>query len=503
MKTSWLYWLAGVFLVISFGVLATARQWTNTAGKSVEAELVEVDEQTGTVVLQTPKGKKMTGSMESLSEADREFIAAQQKEKTAKNVPVEKKTEAVETKTKVVEESSTMTQLHAKAEQGDVESQYQLGAAYVAGEGVAKDYNEAIKWWRKAAEQGHAKSQSLLGFAYATGEGVTKDGKEAVKWLRKAAEQGHADAKNQLVIVEKTTTRADSPLAQLRKTAEQQEIGNEMSHAGKEQLILTLAAIDHSDRMTEILLVSDDYQKLHDVLTKNKEDAEKLLFYARLKKYDDSLCQLYQEIITYQKDWLLYVETLNQLRTQDYSQELNCRIGASAQQAGEVGAGLGRATGGNNNDAAGMAILFGMVGGAASAEEHKKAILAEIQQETDRLQNDINTKVKKMKEKTNIFVDTIRTTYGWSKYEMGIRELFSEGETIDNTKMDKTQSEINPFYRAKKLRESFGSANTTEEKQKEAIIQCVKILPDGVSFEPCRQRIKKIITSELWWDSAI
>ena len=80
------------------------------------------------------------------------------------------------------------------AEQGLAEAQYNLGLCYEGGDGVKKDYQEAVKWWRKAAEQGLAEAQYNLGLCYYNGNGVEKDYQEAVKWWRKAAEQGDAMA---------------------------------------------------------------------------------------------------------------------------------------------------------------------------------------------------------------------------------------------------------------------------------------------------------------------
>jgi len=73
-----------------------------------------------------------------------------------------------------------------------------LGFVYREGKGVAQDYAEAAKWWRKAAEKGDAPAQSELGLAYYHGRGVTVDYSEAVKWYRKAIEQGNAVAMNNL-----------------------------------------------------------------------------------------------------------------------------------------------------------------------------------------------------------------------------------------------------------------------------------------------------------------
>jgi TPR repeat protein len=82
----------------------------------------------------------------------------------------------------------------AKAEQGIAESQKQLGVMYENGQGVATNFVEAVKWYRKAAEQGIAEAQSRLGFCYDKGQGVTQDYGEAVKWYRNAADLGLSEA---------------------------------------------------------------------------------------------------------------------------------------------------------------------------------------------------------------------------------------------------------------------------------------------------------------------
>ena len=86
------------------------------------------------------------------------------------------------------------TDLHALAEAGDTEAQYNLGLMYFNGRGVAQDDVEAVAWYRQAAGQGHAKAQTRLGVMYDTGKGVAQDDVEAVAWYRQAAEQGIAEA---------------------------------------------------------------------------------------------------------------------------------------------------------------------------------------------------------------------------------------------------------------------------------------------------------------------
>jgi len=55
---------------------------------------------------------------------------------------------------------------------------------------------------REAAGQGNAEAQFDLGFAYLRGEGLPKDRDQAVEWFRRAAKQGHADAQHFLAEVE-------------------------------------------------------------------------------------------------------------------------------------------------------------------------------------------------------------------------------------------------------------------------------------------------------------
>jgi len=84
------------------------------------------------------------------------------------------------------------------AEKGLPEAQFNLGLLYDNGQGVPRNYAEALTWYRKAAEQGNGKGQYSLGMMYYNGQGVPKDYSEAMKWYRKAAEQGFAEAQYNL-----------------------------------------------------------------------------------------------------------------------------------------------------------------------------------------------------------------------------------------------------------------------------------------------------------------
>lgn len=119
---------------------------------------------------------------------------------------------------------TALKEFEPMAKQGDVKSQTYLGYMYEEGQGVDKDYGQAINlyrepaeqgyilaqiklagiyhiqqnyftavvWYRKAAEQGNALAQFFLGSAYDDGKGVMQDYKQAIYWYRKAAEKGNA-----------------------------------------------------------------------------------------------------------------------------------------------------------------------------------------------------------------------------------------------------------------------------------------------------------------------
>ena len=97
------------------------------------------------------------------------------------------------------------------AEMGNADAQNNLGICYANGQGVTQEYEnfvlaaffgetdkEALKWYRKAAEQGHSQAQNNLGLCYYKGRGVTKDLNKAKEWWRKSAAQGNQTAKNNL-----------------------------------------------------------------------------------------------------------------------------------------------------------------------------------------------------------------------------------------------------------------------------------------------------------------
>lgn len=84
--------------------------------------------------------------------------------------------------------------VQAKADAGDVNAQFELGAMYHDGHGVAKDFAKARQWFEKSAAQNDSRAQFNLGVMYYTGEDVKQDYKKARDWFEKAAAQTNTRA---------------------------------------------------------------------------------------------------------------------------------------------------------------------------------------------------------------------------------------------------------------------------------------------------------------------
>lgn len=85
---------------------------------------------------------------------------------------------------------SEMADLVARAAAGDPDAQYAVGCKYYEGDGVRKDYAEALKWYRKAAVQGHNSGLCDVAFCYRNGHGVRRNYAKAIPLYLQAANQG-------------------------------------------------------------------------------------------------------------------------------------------------------------------------------------------------------------------------------------------------------------------------------------------------------------------------
>ena len=95
-------------------------------------------------------------------------------------------------------------EMRKAAEQGDAAAQCYFGICYQTGQGVAQDYQEAVRWFRRAADQNDAAAQCYLGFCYQAGLGVPQEYGQAAKWFREAADQGDPAAQFNLGVLYET-----------------------------------------------------------------------------------------------------------------------------------------------------------------------------------------------------------------------------------------------------------------------------------------------------------
>ena len=90
---------------------------------------------------------------------------------------------------------SEATQLFEQAAQnGHTLAQYHWGKINKEGNNVERNPAQAVYWFEKAAEQGCADAQYELGHCYQAGIGIAPNTIQATVWFEKAAKQGHADA---------------------------------------------------------------------------------------------------------------------------------------------------------------------------------------------------------------------------------------------------------------------------------------------------------------------
>ncbi len=83
---------------------------------------------------------------------------------------------------------------------------FSLGNLYQHGDDedddFTQDYDMAFFCYEKAAKKGHAEAQLALGLMCASGTGVVLDFDEAIKWIRKAAKRGSTNAQDFVPIFE-------------------------------------------------------------------------------------------------------------------------------------------------------------------------------------------------------------------------------------------------------------------------------------------------------------
>ena len=120
-----------------------------------------------------------------------------------------------------------LAEIRRRAEQGDADAQFTLGVRYANGDGVIKDDEEAVRWWRLAAAQDNAIAQLFLGNMYVEGRGVLKDPVLAHMWFNIAGANGEEDARELRDRLEPAMTRDEisraTELARVCMTSDYQD----------------------------------------------------------------------------------------------------------------------------------------------------------------------------------------------------------------------------------------------------------------------------------------
>jgi uncharacterized protein len=90
---------------------------------------------------------------------------------------------------------------------------------YLRGEGVAKDYAQALRWFQKAAAQGHTGSRIKLGYMYAEGLGTPRDAEAAYTWITSASLAG--DPRGQYLVSSLEARLTPRQIAEAQEKARQ------------------------------------------------------------------------------------------------------------------------------------------------------------------------------------------------------------------------------------------------------------------------------------------
>ena len=144
--------------------------------------------------------------------------------------------------------------LLSAAEEGDAKAQYEIGAAYLKGEGTVPDLALAYKWVEKSAIQGYAEAQFELGNMHQGGRGALQSLPLALKWYEQAAQQDHAEAQYRLGYMYRTGqgVAMDKPKAYVWFTIAAAQ-GHDRARDARENLqpALTAEQLQEAERLAQ------------------------------------------------------------------------------------------------------------------------------------------------------------------------------------------------------------------------------------------------------------
>ncbi|GBC21976.2 kinase-like domain-containing protein [Rhizophagus irregularis DAOM 181602=DAOM 197198] len=78
-----------------------------------------------------------------------------------------------------------------------------LGNCYCNGIGISIDRKKAVELYQKAANLGNKIRQYNLAIMYENGDGIEKNIDKAIYWYKQSVKQGHQDAQNKLKMLKK------------------------------------------------------------------------------------------------------------------------------------------------------------------------------------------------------------------------------------------------------------------------------------------------------------
>ena len=94
-------------------------------------------------------------------------------------------------------DEASFQDLKTKAEQGNIESQQQLGYLYLTGEFPQKNLKKAEEWLTRASEKNDNLAQEQLAYLYQEQGNM----KKAEEWYRKSSSNGNLNSRNNLVLL--------------------------------------------------------------------------------------------------------------------------------------------------------------------------------------------------------------------------------------------------------------------------------------------------------------
>src|SRR5262245_34990377 len=99
------------------------------------------------------------------------------------------------------EDGDFLQALRRLGEGGNAYVMYRLGRMYATGIGVARDENEAVRWYRKGSVAGNMQATAALAIALLEGRGIGKDPQEAIHLLKLAADKDNVEAMYRLGVL--------------------------------------------------------------------------------------------------------------------------------------------------------------------------------------------------------------------------------------------------------------------------------------------------------------